>query len=206
MLLTLLTSICKSESIVSENDQFLRRGKALEDIFFNKEDARLVDQLNEQKKHHDQELALRSISGITNKSVLDNAIDLGITVETFGALTLIPLLKVAWADHICDIKESKVILQFAEENGIENESSGYKLLELWLDNEINPNLYIAWKSYVEVLKEKLTEPEIEALHDEVIGRAKKVAKASGGFLGIGSISNEEACVLKELDILLTKEA
>ena len=190
---------------MSENDQFRKRGKELEDMFFSQEDARLTDQLNEQKEHHDQELALKSISGITNKSVLDNAIDLGITVETFGALTLIPLLKVAWADHICDIKESKVILQFAEETGLEKNSSGYKLLELWLENAINPNLYIAWKSYVEVLKEKLTPPEIEALHEEVIERARKVARASGGFLGIGAISDEEACVLEALDILLTRE-
>ncbi len=191
---------------MSENEQLRKRGKALEDIFFNKEDARLIDQLNEQKEHHDQEIALRSISGITNKSVLDNAIDLGITVETFGALTLIPLLKVAWADHICDLKESKVILRFAEEAGIEKSSSGYKLLELWLDNEINPNLYIAWKSYVEVLKEKLTHQEIQALHDEVIVRARKVAKASGGFLGIGAINKMEADVLAELDVFLTNHS
>lgn len=188
---------------MGDTDQFVKKGKALEDIFFKKEDTRLINQLNEQKQHHDQELALRSISGITNKSVLDNAIDLGITVETFGALCLIPLLKVAWADHICDLNESKVILKFASKYGLENGSSGYKLLELWLTYEINPNLYIAWKSYVEVLKEKLTEHEIHALHDEVIERARKVAKASGGFLGIGSISNEEADVLKELDILLS---
>ncbi|MCO4792743.1 MAG: hypothetical protein KC493_03465 [Bacteriovoracaceae bacterium] len=183
-------------------DKLRERGQALEDMFFNKEDDNLVAHLKEQKEHHDQELALRSISGITNKSVLDNAIDLGITVETFGALTLIPLLKVAWADHICDIKESKVILKFAQEAGIEESSSGYKLLEIWIDNEINPNLYLAWKSYVEVLKEKLTPIEIKALHDEVIGRAKSVAKASGGFLGIGAVSSEEANVLHELDELL----
>lgn len=180
-------------------NQLHEKGKSLENSFFGTAERVVVDNLKEQQIHHDQEHALRSISGIKNKSILDNAIDLGITVETFAALTLIPLLKVAWSDHLCDKNESSLILKFAHKAGVDADSPGYKLLQLWLSNEINPNLYITWKSYVEVLKEKLTAPEIKVLREEVIGRAKSVARASGGFLGLGSVSHVEDLVLRDLE-------
>lgn len=186
-------------------DSLKERGKHLEDMFFHDQDKRLSELIKREKEDRDQVLELMSLSGITKRSVLDNAIKLGINANTFSALSLIPLLKVAWADHLCDIKESKVILRFAEENGIKKDSAAFKLLENWLAKEINPNLFIAWKNYVLSLQETLTRVELLEFKEEIIDRATEVAKASGGFLGIGSICEEENHVLHELEILFHKE-
>jgi hypothetical protein len=177
-----------------------KRGKALEDIFFDEQDSDLSQLIEKQKDKRDQIFALKSLSGIHNKSVLDNAIKLGMNATTFSALTLVPLLKVAWSDNNCDQKESHVILEFAEENGIELNSAPYKLLQSWLAKEINSNLFLIWKEYVHSLEETLTQVELNEIKDEIIGRATAVARASGGILGIGSISDVEEKVLNELEV------
>ncbi|MBT7611211.1 MAG: hypothetical protein HN576_15735 [Bacteriovoracaceae bacterium] len=181
------------------------RAQALENIFFNEQDQELTELISKQKDERDQIFALRSLSGISNKSVLDNAVKLGMNATTFSALCLIPLLKVAWSDHNCDQKESHVILEFAAENGIEVDSAPYKLLQSWLSKEINSNLFIIWKEYVHSLEETLTQVELNEIKNEIIGRAIAVARASGGILGIGSISDVEKKVLNELEVFFEQK-
>ncbi len=43
------------------------------------------------------------------------------------------------------------------------------------------------------------ESVIEAIHNGTMGRAREVAAAAGGFLGVGTISNQEREVLAELE-------
>jgi hypothetical protein len=182
-------------------DKLKERGLILEQMFFDQQDKYLTELIKREKHDRDEIFSLRSLSGINNKSVLHNAINLGMNAKTFSALTLIPLLKVAWADDLCDQKEQTIILEFAEESGILKGSPPYLLLESWLAKEINANLFIAWKEYVSSLEETLTQVELSEIKEEVIGRATAVARASGGILGIGSISDVEEKVLKELDVL-----
>lgn len=182
----------------------LEKGLFLEEIFTSDHDKELTILIEKQKVERDQTFCLSSLSGITNRSVLDNAIKLGMNASTFSALCLIPLLKVAWADHLCDQQEGHVILEFASDNGITREGPAYRLLSSWLEKDVNPNLFIAWKEYVFTLQETLTQVEMNEFRDEIIGRAIAVAKASGGVFGIGSISDEEDHVLKELEELFIK--
>jgi hypothetical protein len=173
----------------------------LEKMFISNHDKELTELIEKQKSDRDQTFSLSSLSGITNRSVLDNAIKLGMNASTFSALCLIPLLKVAWADKLCDQQERHVILGFASESGIKKESPAYKLLGSWLEKDVNPNLFIAWKEYITSLQDTLTQVEMNEFKHEIIGRAITVAKASGGVLGIGSISDVEENVLQELDEL-----
>lgn len=150
--------------------------------------------------HHDEELKLQQVSGIDNSSVLANAIDLGITVETFSALGLVPLIRVATADRKCDKKESQMILNFARINGIEEETSAYELLKFWLKEGLNPNLTLAWKNYVKTLKDTMPEVEYLELKKEIIRRCKKVARVSGtSVMGLGPITKKESDVLKDIE-------
>ena len=61
-------------------------------------------------------------------------------------------------------------------------------------------MFEAWKHYVSGLCQRLEKPEIERLKDNVLGLARKVAEAAGGFLGIGNkISVAERTVLRKLE-------
>lgn len=180
-------------------DGFKKRGKSLEEAFFHKEEAHLIEALKEQKQTHDKIGTLSLVSGITDSNLLNIGVDLGIEAETFSALSLIPLLKVAWSDHSLDDKEFKVILKSASQISIEKESLAYKLLEDWLSREINPNLFFIWEGYIKSLKQELSIKDFELLKKEILTRCKTVAKASGGFLGIGNVSSVEKTALQKIE-------
>ena len=80
------------------------------------------------------------------------------------------------------------------------DSPGHQLLEGWLGHRPDGRLLEAWGEYIVGLCSKLEPSEKHALRDEVIGRARAVARATGGFLGLGNpISAEEEIVLQELE-------
>ena len=57
----------------------------------------------------------------------------------------------------------------------------------------------AWKDYIAGLREHLDAVAYEALERDVLGRAREVAAAAGGFLGLGNkVSESEEKVLAEL--------
>ena len=79
-------------------------------------------------------------------------------------------------------------------------SPGHQVLEGWLHNRPDGRLLEAWSEYIVGLCAKLDPAEKHALRDEVMGRARAVARATGGFLGLGNpISPEEEIVLQELE-------
>jgi hypothetical protein len=171
----------------------------LENAFFNKKENELVELINNRNSRVDVTKRLSEISGIENPSVLNIALELGITEKTFSALSLIPLLKVAWADHEIDVRELKSLFKAVREINLEEESLSYKLFESWLEKEINPNLFVIWESYIGELKQKLSQKKFDLLRKEILRRCKYVARASGGFLGIRAISKGEDNVIRRIE-------
>ena len=73
------------------------------------------------------------------------------------------------------------------------------LLERWLSAPPADSLLESWKAYIAELKGTLDSDARTALRDQLIGGAREVAEAAGGFLGFGNkVSEEEAAVLDEL--------
>jgi hypothetical protein len=73
------------------------------------------------------------------------------------------------------------------------------LLESWLAHRPDGHLLEAWGAFIVGLCAELGESERESLKNQILGRARSVAKATGGFLGFGGrISNEEEVILAEL--------
>ena len=174
------------------------RRKALEEEFFHKEDQKLREQLRAKEQQKKLKQALTDASGITREEGLARLIELGISAETVAALTLVPLVEVAWADGKVDDRERKAILRAAEEAGIANGTVAHALLENWLVTRPPKSLRLAWEDYVKELCKKLT-PEDRIRLERVLGRARDVAIAAGGFLGLGKkVSAEEEAVLAEL--------
>jgi hypothetical protein len=76
----------------------------------------------------------------------------------------------------------------------------YQLLEQWLAEPPPPEMLIKWKAYIEALSATLSKEARQALKSTLLGRARGIADAAGGFLGIGSrVSSEEKTVLDELE-------
>ena len=176
------------------------RKKALEESFFTKENARLLERMKAEKESKAARQGLAEVSGIDDEAVLGKLADLDIDAGTWAAISLIPLVEVAWADGKIDEKERKAVLSAAEANGIFRGSAAFELLESWLSRRPDARLLESWGEYIVGLCASLGDGEKAAVKEKVIGRAREVAKAAGGFLGLGAkISAEEEVVLDQLE-------
>jgi hypothetical protein len=173
------------------------RGKALEDEFFRREDQRLIGRLNELKAAEATREALAKASGITNPAVLDELMALGIRAETVAALSIVPLVEVAWADGTLDAKERRAIVERAN---VARGSTVGALVEAWLDRRPDPKLFTAWTHLVQGMCEQLEPDGAARLKTGLLEQAAAVATASGGLFGVGSkVSRAEASMLARLE-------
>ena len=175
------------------------RRKALEEQFFTKHNEELRQKLQKSQEKQANREALAHVAGDTHPEVLDKLVELGIGPETWAALEIIPLVEVAWANAQVEAKERSAILAAAEANGIETGSPSHDLLEGWLTHRPDARLLATWGEYIVGLCAGLDPSQKSALRDEILGRARTVAEAAGGFLGLGNkISPEEEVVLQQL--------
>lgn len=176
------------------------RGKSLEDEFFRREDRRLIERLKELKSAETTREALAKASGISNPAVLDKLLALGIHAETVAALSLVPLVEVAWADGKLDAKERGAIMQQLPVAGIASGSTAQALLEAWLERRPDPKLLDAWTDLVRAIADRLAPDEAARLQGDLLQRARNVAGASGGVFGVGAkISSTETAMLRRLE-------
>jgi hypothetical protein len=176
------------------------REKALEESFFAKQNERLREALRRREQARLSRAELARVSGIADAEVLDALVALGIGADTWTALAVVPLVEVAWANGRVEDKERRAVLAGAEANGIAAGSPSHQLLEGWLAVRPDGRLLQAWGEYIVGLCANLDPAAKHLLRDEVMGRARNVARAAGGFLGLGDrISPEEEVVLNELE-------
>ena len=165
------------------------RGKALEELFFARESEKFHQAKQEKDAAENRKAVLSAASGISDDTVLDQLIALNISSDTLAALSLLPLVEVAWADGDMDERERKAILSAAADTGLSTGSAA--LLDGWLVIQLGSSILAAWKAYVSALTGNMDAVAKDNLRQELLRRARVVAESAGGILGIGKISKEE---------------
>ena len=179
------------------------RRQGLEEAFFAEENARLLAQLRQQGAAADRTAAIRAATGLTDATALAALASLEVTPETLGAFALAPLVLVAWADGTISAEERRAALQAAADSGIQEGTPARALLESWLASPPGPALAKAWKEYAGALAATLDTAGRAALRTATLGRARQVAEATGGFLGLTSaVSEAERRMLVDLEAAL----
>jgi hypothetical protein len=159
--------------------EFDPHGRELEDAFFGGQAAGQRAHLALQAEDRAARDQIAEATGVADAALLAELAGLGIRVETLSALTLIPLVEVAWADGEIDDAERHAILAGAVSTGVEPGSSSYQLLEIWTLEKPPPDMRDLWKSFTRVLCAELSEAESSRLERNVLGRARAVAAAAG---------------------------
>lgn len=96
---------------------------------------------------------LSEATGISDDDVIERLLDMDLSPETIAAVTLVPLVQVAWADGSLDRRERDVVLASARESsGLAAGGFAYRLIEGWLDERPNEGLFEAWQGYVNALR------------------------------------------------------
>ena len=174
-----------------------REAQILEDAFFLQEDQRLVESLREMKALEETTGLLAEVSGLTNPRLLLRLAEIKVTPSTVASLAILPLIEVAWADGTVDAVERQAILTSLDD-ALFFQTIDRDIVEAWLGLPPPPALFAAWESYVRSIKEQLEPLLRRALAEEILGHAAQVARAAGGFLGVGGISRAEQAVLDRL--------
>ena len=170
------------------------------DRFFKERDKELLQKLKAEGEGEVSRAALTKASGIEDPVVLDAFLEEGISLDTVAAISLIPLVSVAWADREMETKERVAILKAAADAGIAEGSPSYELLDSWLGNRPEAHLLDSWVLYIKSMKEKLDPTAISQLKSSVLSRANEVAASAGGYLGLGNkVSETEKNVIATLE-------
>lgn len=175
------------------------RGNALENQFYEKENQAKLAALKAKLERQQSKDDLRKASGMTDEGVLDKLVELKLTANTIAALSLVPLIQVAWADGTIQDRERAAILEGAHGKGLEQGTPGYEVLQTWLAQRPSEDLMAAWEAYIKALIGQLSDEQNRLLKDQIMGFAKLVASASGGFVGFGKISPAEQKAMTRIE-------
>lgn len=171
----------------------------LENSFFEDSREALRERLRDAENDRTRQMeTLADVSGIRDVEVLEKLVLLGIRSESLAALTLFPLVAVAWADGSVDRHERQVVLRGAAECGVEPGSVAHELIASWLEAPPDRLLLSAWRGFARALAGRVTPEWRVVFARELLARAHAVAEASGGFLALDKTSGAEQQVLDEL--------
>jgi tellurite resistance protein len=183
------------------HDAFEDRRRALEEQFFQQHEDALIKKLKEASRRAASKEELKHLTGIMNEQVLDALSGLKLSG---GAAVLVmsvyPLVEVAWADGSLDERERQAVLKLASDIGLAPGSPGHEYLDAWLQARPDPSWHGLWADYTSALVKLLKPDDVALLKATVLGRARVVAEASGGFLGVAwRLSEAEHAALQRLE-------
>jgi hypothetical protein len=186
-----------------ERDSLNKDARSLEDAFFARENARLLQQMRERAAQQERRAAMREVVRVDDDALIDHLIALGLEPGTVLALQLVPLAAVAWADGQIEPRERDAVLKAAAAQGVTRDSVAGQMLDSWLVQRPSEELVEAWKRQVRALWPSLSPKERDEIRASALERARSVAEAAGGFLGLTSrISPQEKAVLDDLAQML----
>ena len=181
------------------------REKAMEESYFRKEDARLLEQLRKKAPLDDIALALGQKLQVDNADLLQRVRDAGISLDNAAALFLAPLVQVAWAEDSVTRAEHDAVLRIARERGIDASSPAYAQLESWLHERPKDEIFDIGIAVIKHGFSVLPAGERNERIKTILDACNEVAEASGtslGFLlalnnvmGINRVCESEAATL-----------
>lgn len=189
---------------IPDPEPLAKSGRALDDAFFRRGADAVRARLRSSEPGTEPEPSRDELW--IDPSLVQGLTALGVQADTLAALTLIPLVEVAWADGLMEPSERKAVMEGAQACGIEPASPSAALLDAWLEERPGAELLVMWRQLIGAICKNLSWEARARLQTAIVGRARDVAEAAGGVLGFGSVSDDEERVLAALGAAFEPEA
>ncbi len=134
---------------------------------------------------------------MTDAEILKLLATLGIDDLSYKALSLLPLVHVAWADGEIQAEERALVEKTM--TGANLGAEGERLVRNWLTYAPSADYVERGRTALVALALRGGEMKLEAdVLTDVVGMAQSVARAAGGLWGIGAINKDERKALDEI--------
>jgi len=167
-----------------------------EEFFHNKEQA-LLEKLRERAVAESEARKLGEALGTKDERILQDLQALGYTPDTIKILFATPLIAVAWADGKVSERERSLIEELAGVSASDNAGAHHQLKQ-WLDKKPPQDFLDRSFRIIGSLLRTLPTDEESGDGRELLTSVTRIAEASGGFLGLGSISATERALIERV--------
>ena len=182
-----------------DKDSIKERGRSIEEEYFHKHEAKLLEKLRERGKLSEIAEGLAVKLKVDDPDLLRRIMAAGVTLDTGAAFLVAPLVQVAWAEGTVTDRERETVFRLAGERGLERSSPAGAQIEQWLRARPGDQLFaLAAEAITKGLSVLSPEERADRIK-RIVDACREVAEASGGLsrlLGLGSgVSGEEEAVL-----------
>lgn len=185
---------------MDDRDGLRERGRSLEEEWAQREARAAIEALRVESERAGLQRGLSQRTGIEAPDLLRRMVDLGFDAESIELLFLVPLVAMAGADGSVTYAERALVKEFARQGGICPGTRAWATLDGWLiespPRELLEQMRVLFRDVVAAL------PTAQAseLRTRLKAALERVARASGGFLGVGAVSRAERKCFTELEV------
>ena len=176
------------------------QSRLLVDALFHERDQHLWEAFRERQVKKDRKMQFAAVLGMNDEALLGHLVELEVQPEAIAAIAIVPLAVVAWADHAVQPQEREAILQAARASGVQPQDGGIRCLNTGWPSVPALSCWTPGNTIFGALCRQLNSQEIAGLKHDLLDRARDVAEAAGGILGLGNkVSANERAALRDLD-------
>ena len=165
------------------------------------EEAEAYRKLDDFFENEERLLDLMQVLGIHDEAVLERFLSHGFTAQTAPAIEMIPIVFAAWASNEVTDEESAAAITAIFNSELPEFPKTFAVVQSWLDNRPAAELWDLWFDYTACRLRSFSMEQRVGRYMRVIGQVRQVARASGGWLGIGSVCKEERRIIDQIDVL-----
>lgn len=173
----------------------------LENAYFAEKDRERRQALREKLEAAAKDKAIAEALHTDDDVLADRIRVLGFDGDSARVFDLLPLIHVSWADGKIQEDERALIFAVLEKRGIALGSEACHMVEMLLEKRPSDTYLEESLHVLRALKKKQGDSG-----DDIVALSEAVAHASGGLLGLGSVSKPERDLLQHIADVLGKDA
>lgn len=191
---------------MTEHEFLDDRRRSLEEDYFRRKDRELIERMRQAAASEKARTELSAKTGLNDPGLVAELQELGFTPETLSVLPLVPVLQMAWAEDTITPAERALIVKLARARGISEGSAGDQLLSEWMARRPASEVFAQATRLIRAMLDAGGAGSATIDADDLIKYCESIAAASGGLLGIGSVSAEERDTLAKIAAALKSRA